>query len=443
MVEWGGAPRPARFVLAAGSGNQLFAELTNVARLRVRVAESPFDRTRPLQVAVNGTVPLTIPAPLPENLVLARGEKGWVVESADEPLPFRLHTPGSAALLYNGEPLLIVYGTQGAAAPAMRAAAEAAAKSPNPVWLDDSGDAGPDGVPHSQNLYGRLNLKADTAVTDADLARCHLVLIGTAEENRLVARMRDRLPVRLEADGVTCADGMKFTGKHLALGLVHYNPLAPTRLVFWVASADPATYAAGSMIARVMGGGTSISASVFGADLVVLDATAPVLVAAREFDSRWRWTADRAASPRLPAAFKTSADFSATLGAALRAGTGADYALVGTFGPAAVPVVTPGVTRGSDLRPMFYNLHVGTCEMTGAEIREVARKAAAAGQPALLVVPAISGEAGGPAAGRTYRVALSVDQLWTLSAVAQLAPRAYEHTDLLVSDALERYLARE
>jgi hypothetical protein len=439
IAEWGGAPKPARFVLTAGISNQLFAELTNVTRLRLRLAESPFDRALPLQVAVNGAVPVTLPAPLPESVVLAQGGKGWAFEPAVEPPPYRLHTPGSAALLYNGEPLLIVYGTSGKAAAVMRAAAEAASKSPNAAWLDDTGDAAKDGVPHSQNLYGHLNIKADTAVTDGDIARCHLVLIGTAAQNTLVARLADRLPVRFADGSIICSDGVKFPGKHNALGLVHYNPLAPDRLIFWVASDERAVYAAKSWIPLLMGGNPVY----FGADLLVMNANAPTLVAARSFDSRWRWTPGREASPLVPASIKTQRDFTVRYGAAIRRAAGADFALVGSFFPAAGPLVTTGVTRVSDLLPLFYDLHLGVCEMTGAALMDLVHVAGSGNGQQLSVYPAEEIAAGRLNSARSYRVVLSVDVLWTFSGVAQLAPRNYQHTDLLVTDALERFFVSE
>ena len=439
VVEWGDAPRPARFVLAAGSNNQLFAELTNVARLRVRLAESPFDRAQPLQVAVNGAVPVTLPAPLPDSVVLVRGEKGWGLTTTGETPPFRLHTPGSAALLYNGEPLLIVYGTQGKAAAAMHAAAVAASKSPNAAWLDDTGDASKDdGVPHSQNLYGHLNIKADTAVTDADLAHCHLVLIGTAAQNTVVARLADHLPVRFSEGVITCSDGVKLPGAHNALGLVHYNPLAPDRLIFWVAADEPAAYAAKSWIPLLMGG----NPVVFGADLLVMDATAPRLVAARSFDSRWRWSPGREASPLLPDTLKTQREFTVKYGAAIRRAAGAEVALVGSCFPATQAPATAGITRVGDLTPLFYDLHLAVCEMTGATLMEMARTAAAQPEQQLFVYPSGGIEEGRLDPARSYRVVLSVDLLWTFSGLALLGPRNYQQTDLLVTDALERFLAR-
>ncbi|MFA5057507.1 MAG: hypothetical protein WC485_05295, partial [Opitutaceae bacterium] len=443
IAEWGPAPRPARFVLTAGHPNTLFAELTNITRLRLRLAESPFDRAQPLHVVVNGAIPITLPAPRPETIVLAAGAKGWHFEAKTEAIPWRLHTPGSALLLYEGEPLLIVYGTRGSDAEraAMRAAAAAASKSPNPAWLNDRGEAGPDGVPHSQNLYGRLSTKADTEVTDADLARGHLILIGTATQNALVARLAGRLPVRFADGSIRCDDGVNFPAARCALGLVYYNPLAPGRLIFWVASDDPATYAAGAAIPALMGGtSSSVAGTVCGADLLVMHATASTLVAARSFDSRWHWTPGRENSPLVPASLKTHHDYSMAVGAAVRRAADADFAIVGAYAPFDQVPVIAGITRISDVTLLFYYAPIGVAEMSGAEIMEATRRIAAAGDPPLLVCPSPRVKTGGIEAARTYRVAFPTDALWRFSAAAKMAPRDSWQTDRLVSDALERFL---
>ena len=444
IVEWGAAARPARFVLTASDHNRLFAELTNLNRLSLRLAESPFDPTQPLQVSVNGAVPITLPAPLPAAAVLVRGGKDWSFESKTEPAPWRLHTPGSALLLYEGDPLLIVYGTQGSEAErkAMEAAAIAASKSANPAWQDDSGETGTDGVPHSQNLYGWLNIKADTAVTEAEISRCHLVLIGTAAQNVMVARIAGRLPVQFADGAITCSDGMKLPGAHRALGLVHYNPLAPERLVFWIASDNPATYAANSAIPALMGGGSgTIRGFTCGADLLVMDATAPTLVAARSFDSRWRWTADREDSPLVPASIKTHADFVTAMGVAIRRAAGADLGMAGVYAaPDEAPFV-PGTTRVSDVMPLFYFSPVGVADMSGAELAEAARRFAAVGGSSLMFCKASEIKASGLKPDAIYRVAFPTDLLWRFSEVAKMAPRNCRHTDLGVAEALERFLA--
>jgi len=278
-------------------------------------------------------------------------------------------------------------------------------------------------------------------VTDDDIARCHLVLIGTAAQNTVVARIAGQLPVHFAANGeVTCDDGVKFSGKHQAMGLVHFNPLAPARLVFWVASSDPAAYAVNSVVPAIMGGGTFIAAPIFSADLLVTDATAPTVVAARSFTSRWRWSPDRAASPLLPAAMKNYGDLWQALGAAVRAAANADFALVNSYAPAGVPAVTPGTTRVSDLAPLFYDLHVGRREMTGGELTDLVRRADGEGTRRLFVLPAP--RTGQLDAKRLYQVVLPVDVLWALGGLMQPPPRKYQLTDILVGDALERYLTK-
>jgi hypothetical protein len=437
VAEWGPDPLPARFVLTAGDPNLLFADLTNIARLRLLLSESPFDLAKPLEVSVNGAVPFIVPAPLPESLVLAKGYPGWDAETQPPRLPFRLHTPGSALLLYDGEPLLIVYGTQGdaAARQAMRAAARAAAKSTMPSWPDDSGEASPDDkVPHSQNLYGPLNTKADTEVTAADMARCHLVLIGTAEQNSVVARIADWLPVKYEAAGVSCSDGTRFPGTHLALGLVYFNPLAKDRLVFWIASDDSATYAANSAIPAIMSGGMFHTANAFGADLVVMPAGLPTLVAARSFDSRWHWVPDREASPLLPAKIATPIDFRRALSEAIRRAAAADYALVSTYGPSDPPV-TIGVTRICDIVPFFQDLPIGMFEATGSELRRIADQVAA--KDSYLLIPGL--DRAGISETRRYRVALPIDVLWFFSKAVQPPPADYWLTGLDTGEAVERF----
>ena len=444
IVEWGAAPKPARFVLTAGDRNSLFAELTNVTSLRLRLVESPFDPAQPLHVAVNGSVPITLPAPLPDTVVLARDERGWGFEPKTEPAPFCLHTPGSALLLYEGEPLLIVYGTQGSPAEreAMRAAAEAASKSANPAWADDSDDKGTDGVPHTQNLYGQLNTRADTAVTEADLARCHLVLIGTAEQNTVVARLAGRLPVRFANQAVTCNDGVEFPGTHLALGLLYYNPLAPERLVFWVASHDPGTYAAKSAIPTLLGGGNEdINGGTCAADLLVMDATGSTIVAARSFDSRWRWAPDRARSPLLPSSIKTQTDFAVAMGVALRQAAGADLGTIGALEPPAGAFALSGQTRVADITLLYYFSPIGVADMSGAELADAARSFAVSGGSPLMLCTTSEIKASELQADCIYRVAFPSALLWRFSQTAKIAPRNYQYTDLSVDEALERFLS--
>jgi len=135
LLSGAAAPKPARFVLTAGDRNSLFAELTNVTSLRLRLVESPFDPAQPLHVgrervgtdhAAGAAARHRGSGPRREGLGLRAEDRAGAV------LPAYAR---QRLLLYEGEPLLIVYGTQGSEVErqAMRAAAEAASKSANPA----------------------------------------------------------------------------------------------------------------------------------------------------------------------------------------------------------------------------------------------------------------------------------------------------------------------
>lgn len=443
IVEWGDAPKPARFVLSVGAANTVHAGLTNIARLKFRLPESPLDRTQPLNVAIDGGAPITLSAPLPESVTLVRSGQSWNFETASQPPPYRLHTPGSASLLYNGEPLLIVYGTRGTETEvtAMRKAAEAASKSPNPVWLDDSGDVDADGVSTVQNLYGRLTTKADTDVTDSDIARCHLVVIGTEAQNALVARLAPKLPVRFADEAIVCSDGVEFPGKNNVLGLVHYNPLAPERLIFWVAAQNSDAYRARSVVTEMIGGGFRIASEPSATDLIVTEAGRPTLVAARSFDSRWNWHRGRETSPVLAATLQSSAELSAAIASALRRAAAADFVLLRKPKSPDEPAIAVGIARVSDVAARFFYNPVGTVDLSGAELAQVASRLA--DPNAQLVLYGAAGDAGVQfEPTRSYRLAMPAEVAGPLTNLLKFAPQSYRHTDLSFSDAIERFLGR-
>ena len=160
-----------------------------------------------------------------------------------------------------------------------------------------------------QNVFGRLNVKADRDVTDADLQKSHLVLIGTAEQNSVVARLASQLPVRWTGGKISCSDGLDLEGTNRVISLVHYNPNAPQRLIYWVASEATSGYA----------GHTNVAFET-GADLVVTDVGQQAFVMARSFDSRWRWDPARTLSPLLPTNLISRHDLDVGCARALRRG---------------------------------------------------------------------------------------------------------------------------
>ena len=324
---------------------------------------------------------------------------------------------------------LIVYGTSrgGDVTRALRTAAGIASRSANAAWPSPNGEVGDDGISHNQNLYGELRIKADVDVSADEIATHHLVLIGTAEQNALVARLAERLPVRYDQRELRFTDGTKEAAADTAIGLVHYNPLAPSRLIFWVASNDPAAYRADALVPRLLGTFPT------GIDFAATRVSTPTLVMARSFDSRWNWVS-REGSATLPPADSDATHFASMLAESVRRASKADFALALHTGPNGPSYATyaPSV-RLTDLTALFYYEPIGVMTLTGAELA-TARLALAA-KPEIHLQPEPGAHLDPK---RTYRVAVTARRISPLVAPTHLAPRRYTLTELELASALGR-----
>jgi len=429
VAVWGPEAKPARFILNASTANSLVAELRNVGRLTLRLDEAPFDRNQPLRISINGKPEVEIPAPLPARVDIQ--ESGLATDAAPARRP---HTPGGAYSLYNGEPLLIVYGTQGGAN--LKPAADAAARSWNPGWMTDADPFGrdpEDGVPFSHNLYGALRTKADHEVTAEDLARNHLVLIGNAEENSVVKRLSASLPLRVTATDIACSDGVTIPRKGYAWGLVHANPEAPDRLIFWVGSDTEAAYAAGSVIPALHGAG------LHAADLIVADPVKRTVVATRSFAPDWTWTKGRP-SPTIAPTLGSATGLANAIAETARVAAGCDFAIATTLDNLGDVPFDPATATPRDVASLHYNDLIDILEIDGAHLQALDAKFKStqrmphhlAFQPAL--------DAGKIDAGKTYRVAITASTAFHAGRVILDTPVRQVRTELTVADAIERFL---
>jgi hypothetical protein len=82
----------------------------------------------------------------------------------------------------------------------------------------------------SLGIAVRWTVKADIEVKQDDVLHSDLVLAGSAKTNRLVAQMKDKLPIK-ESDSGLQAGTQKVTGADAAFRLTYPNPLAPHRFV--------------------------------------------------------------------------------------------------------------------------------------------------------------------------------------------------------------------
>ncbi len=77
---------------------------------------------------------------------------------------------------------------------------------------------------------GDALVKKDTEVTEADIANHNLVLWGDATSNQLIARMKDRLPVKWSAGQLSLGKKSFSAETHIPI-LIYPNPLHPDRYV--------------------------------------------------------------------------------------------------------------------------------------------------------------------------------------------------------------------
>jgi hypothetical protein len=328
-----------------------------------------------------------------------------------------------------------VYGTRGDAAlrEAQKAAADLASRNANSGWFE-ANEARPHthGLPLRFNVYGDLRVKADVDVSADDVARHHLVLIGTAAQNTLVESIAERLPVRFSSEHIEFNDGLRVPSGGATLRLVHRNPAAPERLLYWVASDDARAYGPSGALLQAMALGPHATDA-----LVTVDAEAR-LVLARSLDSRWRWL-EREHSPLLEVAENTWAAADRVQSEAARRATGADFAVVSSFrtspGGAAF---TPGWTRVSDVTPYFAPLSI--MQVTGRELVGAAaafdeHQRAGAEDYVASIWPVPSAQAIEPA--RSYSVVATPDGVYQLPVIAHVTPKALELTDKTLADAVD------
>ncbi len=119
---------------------------------------------------------------------------------------------GPAADLFNF-PFLIVRGTAGGPAAVERNQALATQIAND--WYEYA--------------EGRATIVDDQQVDEAMIQNFGLLLVGWPEENRLLERIADKLPLRLRGDHLALPDGQRFPKADTGVILTHPNPLAPQR----------------------------------------------------------------------------------------------------------------------------------------------------------------------------------------------------------------------
>ena len=365
VVEWGLINQPADMKVTYRQTNQLYLNLDNIQILKLNLLDSPVDQSQPLQVVINTGLPQFVEEPLGDDLYVIQTKNGWQLQKQAPDLPkFRLRYPGGVHSLYHGEPLMIVYGTGGSETvnAKLKAVAEAACTSPNPRWPGNEG-GGVDGIANSRMPYAKLICKADVDVTEKDQEKYNLVLIGSPEENIVIKKIVNQLPVKLIEQGIVCSDDIVWPVKDFGLNVTYLNPNHPQRLINWVMFENPDYYTVDTWFVSQSG--------IVSPDVFVSDMKMETLVAARNFDSRWNWVPGYSDSPIVPDELQKSQASSQKIAEAMVRIAGCESAIVFQNGNPDTPLMTSGITRMADMLAFEYFTPIAKMKVTGKQFNMI------------------------------------------------------------------------
>jgi poly(3-hydroxybutyrate) depolymerase len=210
--------RPLEFILVDAEvvdRNVIRLDTRNAMDVVLSPSSKLVDVTRPVRVVWNGVA---------RDLRVTNGELR-LTDPAYKPAPLNKtpELPGATFDFFN-TPFAVVVGTQ-AKDEATRAMLEAKGAEFSRAWTD------------WQKFEPRMF--TDVQISEADIAKYSLVLIGGPAENRVTAALAAKLPIRISADRVTI-DGRSFAARDAAVQMLYPNPRNAARYVWLFAGTSQA-----------------------------------------------------------------------------------------------------------------------------------------------------------------------------------------------------------
>ena len=303
-----------------------------------------------------------------QRVLLGSHRGHWkVIQHQEDRAERRGYRAGAAASLYQGEPLLIVYGTGGAEEIRTGRLKEAAARLAS------------FGGPSYSPIRGAFPVVADFEVTTAQKTHCNLILLGTPDENLLTSSILPALPVTIRNRSLEVAGRPPLPLDNQVLSLLHPHPGYPDQLVYIIApftndggleqfSRNPQLFLAGSE------GFDRISQP----DLVV---QSPNLKIGRQmqFDKQWNWLTFPGTKTYIPAAFREREALARSYMRIMRKKSGADYAL--WWGPSDkgmwgydfnyLQSYDPGTYTKADFHTQRRRAETMIGRVSGAELKDI------------------------------------------------------------------------
>ncbi|MCD6404815.1 MAG: hypothetical protein J7M19_03210 [Planctomycetes bacterium] len=376
--------------------NNLYLQMDNIDTLAVDLIPPLFEKDAPLEISVTNVL-LRMAPPLPQRIFVHRTADGYEI-CTDDPLPksaVRTYTMGSLSNLHRGEPILIVEGTQGEAGLVEAMAAFAGKMSGRTrSWRPMD--------------MATIPVKRDVDVTDDDIRKRNLFLIGGPQNNAVAGRIAEGLPV-VERDGKVVLDGKAtYDLKGRGYTLYHYNPLAPKRLVYVVASADAAFYDLKN------GAVNKALDNCLPLDFCLLDVKSQQVVREVSWDKRWKPAERFFKSPLLPSVFAGREALRDEMAVSMLRAANADFAVCREVADEDQdkPLYDTSQARWADFEASgVNNWPLVAADVSGEELLDIA--ATAHGSDRLVILPKMDKDS--IHKQDTYRVCMRGGTLWTLT----------------------------
>lgn len=206
LEQWG---QPAKVDARVGDDGAVSVTTENVAALTLDLPPGLVGQRESVRVTINGNAQeKALPADRKLHLRLVNGE-GGVLRKTHE-------ICGPARDAFN-TPFIVVYGTTG------------------PEERDKENERKANRFVREWKAFadGEPTVKTDSEVTAEDIETKNLMLFGRPGDNSILARIADRLPIKIDDAGVEAA-GKRFEGENVGLWMIYPNPENPKRYVLVV-----------------------------------------------------------------------------------------------------------------------------------------------------------------------------------------------------------------
>lgn len=219
----------------------------------------------------------------------------WQVVTDETKSARRPYRAGSAANLFQGEPLMVVYGTGG--------------KEDRVQLLKQAGQSlAMLGGPPRRGMKARFPLRTDTDLKPDEEANYNLILVGTPSDSQRIRALIKELPLTVANKELNVADRPPLSLKGQVLSLLHPHPRHPSRLIYLVMPFLDANGMKmfGKKALGFLAGETGFD-RISQPDLMVMDLRHRI-GRAMQFDKEWKWIKHSGAKQRLVPDYRDRAD---------------------------------------------------------------------------------------------------------------------------------------